>query len=109
MASLSSLYSLSPMSLVAFTLNWYEVKGFRLRNEVQEDTSPLVINHQQLSDRTRRKRNAVALQHLLNFFQKFLNSFCDSLSFKPACNTIMLRIYIQTIRSRKDVFYPETM
>lgn len=38
MASLSSLYSLSPMSLVAFTLNWYEVKGFRLRNEVQEDT-----------------------------------------------------------------------
>lgn len=31
-ASLSSLYSLSPMSLVAFTLNWYDVKGFSLRD-----------------------------------------------------------------------------
>lgn len=44
-ASLSSLYSLSPMSLVAFTLNWYDVKGFSLRGEVRERTSTLMINY----------------------------------------------------------------
>ena len=43
-ASLCSLYSLSPMSLVAFTLNWYEVKGFSLNNEEGQNTEALVRN-----------------------------------------------------------------
>lgn len=40
-ASLSRLYSLSPMSLVAFTRNWYEVKGFNL--QIQKESIKCIL------------------------------------------------------------------
>lgn len=69
-ASLSSLYSLSPMSLVAFTLNWYEVKGFSLKDEVGKSTAALVRNYWILN----RNINVVSL------LKMFLTGLYDYLS-----------------------------
>lgn len=45
MASLSWLYSLSPMSLVALTLNRYDVKGFSLREDRGTNTFILMRDY----------------------------------------------------------------
>lgn len=65
-ASLSSLYSLSPMSLVAFTLNWYDVKGFSLRDgstgehiNLDDKLQRWILN---LLRRRHQKRNVISLR-----------------------------------------------